>query len=115
MAVRFATFPGKAVRVLPIKPRLKAPGTKRLKMKHDRLLSNLAFNFNWRRYTRAPSSSAPSTPPPPPPPPEQQPRRWPTLTCSAAAAAGAGAGAGLAAGAYTRSLSAQLELPLCPT
>jgi hypothetical protein len=29
---------------------LKPPGTKRLKLKYDELLSNLAFKFNLRRY-----------------------------------------------------------------
>ena len=31
---------------------LKVPGTKCLKVKHDKLLSNLAFNFNGRRYIK---------------------------------------------------------------
>jgi len=35
-----------------MKPTLKAPGTKRLKLEHDKLLSNFAFNFNLRRYTK---------------------------------------------------------------
>jgi hypothetical protein len=30
---------------------LKAPGTKRLKLKYDKLLSSLAFNFNLRCYS----------------------------------------------------------------
>jgi hypothetical protein len=30
---------------------LKVPGTKRLRLKYDNLLSNLAFNINLRRYT----------------------------------------------------------------
>jgi hypothetical protein len=34
-----------------IKPTLKAPATKRLKLKHDKLLSNVAFKFKLRRYT----------------------------------------------------------------
>ena len=34
----------------PIKPTLKAPGTKRLKLKYDELLSTFAFKFNLRRY-----------------------------------------------------------------
>jgi len=38
------------VQVDPIKPLLKPPGTKRLKLKCDVLLSNLAFKFNLRRY-----------------------------------------------------------------
>jgi hypothetical protein len=40
------------VQVDPIKPTLKAPGTKRLKLKCDLLLSNFAFKFNLRRYTK---------------------------------------------------------------
>jgi len=50
--------PGKAVRVEPIKPSLKAVGTKRLKLKYYKLLSNFAFNFNLRRYTQAGTSSS---------------------------------------------------------
>jgi len=38
------------VQVDPIKPTLKAPGTKRLKLEYDVLLSNLAFKFILRRY-----------------------------------------------------------------
>jgi len=38
------------VQVDPIKPALKAPGTKRLKLIYDGPLSNFAFNFNLRRY-----------------------------------------------------------------
>jgi len=30
---------------------LKAPGTKRLKQRYDKLLYRFAFNFNLRRYT----------------------------------------------------------------
>ena len=33
----------------PIKPTLKAPGTKRLRLKHDELLSRFAFKFKLRR------------------------------------------------------------------
>jgi len=40
------------VQVAPIKPQLKAPGTKRLKLKHDGPLSNFAFKFNLRRYSK---------------------------------------------------------------
>jgi len=36
-----------------MKPVLKAPGTKRLKLKCDLLLSTSAFKFNMRRYTKA--------------------------------------------------------------
>jgi len=38
------------VQVDPIKPTLKAPGSKRLKLKYDELPSNSAFIFNLRRY-----------------------------------------------------------------
>jgi hypothetical protein len=38
------------VQVAPIKPTLKAAGTKRLKLKCDQPLSNFAFNFNVRHY-----------------------------------------------------------------
>jgi hypothetical protein len=34
-----------------MKPRLKAPGSKRLKLKCDILLSTSAFKFNLRRYS----------------------------------------------------------------
>ena len=37
----------------PIKSTLKAPGTKRLKLNYDNLLSNSAFKFNLRRYNAA--------------------------------------------------------------
>jgi hypothetical protein len=35
-----------------MKPRLKRPGTMRLKLKCDILLSTSAFKFNLRRYTK---------------------------------------------------------------
>ena len=35
----------------PVKPKLKPPGTKRLKLKYDGPLSNAAFKFSLRRYT----------------------------------------------------------------
>jgi hypothetical protein len=38
------------VQVDPIKPALKAAGTKRLKLKYDAPVSSFAFNFNLRRY-----------------------------------------------------------------
>jgi len=41
---------GEAVQADPIKPTSKAPGTKRLKLKYNKLLSSLAFNLNSRRY-----------------------------------------------------------------
>ena len=39
------------MQVDPIKPTLKAPGSKRLKLKYDELLSSFGFNFNLRHYT----------------------------------------------------------------
>ena len=44
------------VQVDPIKPTLKAPGSKRLKLEDEKLLSNVAFNFNLRRYLSDPST-----------------------------------------------------------
>jgi hypothetical protein len=38
------------VQVDPIKPTLKAPGIKRLKLVRDDPLTNFAFKFNLRRY-----------------------------------------------------------------
>ena len=35
-----------------MKSKLKAPGTKRLRLKYDGPLSSFAFNFNLRRYTQ---------------------------------------------------------------
>jgi hypothetical protein len=43
-------LPGMAVQVNPMKPTLKAPGAKRLKLNYVELLSNFAFNFNLSRY-----------------------------------------------------------------
>jgi hypothetical protein len=34
-----------------MKPTLKAPGIKRLKLEYDELLSSFGFKFNMRRYT----------------------------------------------------------------
>jgi len=39
------------VQVDPVKPTLKAPGIKRLILKHDKLHSSFAFKSNLRRYT----------------------------------------------------------------
>jgi hypothetical protein len=39
------------VQLDPMKPKFKPPGTKRLKLKCDILLSTSAFKFNLRRYT----------------------------------------------------------------
>ena len=33
-----------------MKPKLKPPGTRRLKLKHEELLSNFGFKFNLRSY-----------------------------------------------------------------
>jgi hypothetical protein len=40
---------GKAVQLDPIKPTLKAPGIKLLKLKYGKPRSIFAFKFNWRR------------------------------------------------------------------
>jgi len=48
-----ANILGTAVQIDPIKPMLKAPGSKRLKLEYDELLSNFGFNINLRRYTWA--------------------------------------------------------------
>ena len=50
---------GSAVQVDPIKPELKPPGTKRLKLNCYVLLSTSAFKFNLRCYTWGPPASAP--------------------------------------------------------
>jgi hypothetical protein len=42
-----------------MKPKLKPPGTKRLKVKRDMLLSTSAFKFNLRRYTKAAEAGLP--------------------------------------------------------
>jgi hypothetical protein len=42
---------GRAVQVDPTKPTLKAPRTKRLKLKDHEQVSNFAFKFNLRRYS----------------------------------------------------------------
>jgi len=47
-----AVQPGRAAQVDPVKPILKAPKTKRLKLKSDEPPSNFAFKFNLRRYNR---------------------------------------------------------------
>jgi len=43
---------GRVVQVDPIKPTLKAPGIKLLKLNHGKHLSNFGFKFNLRRYTK---------------------------------------------------------------
>jgi len=51
--VRDSARLGKTVQVDPLKPKLKPPGTKRLKLEYDGLLSNIGFKFNLRRYSSA--------------------------------------------------------------
>jgi hypothetical protein len=46
---------GRVVQVDPIRPTLKSPGTKRMKVKYYKPLSNVAFKFNMRRYTTDPA------------------------------------------------------------
>jgi len=46
------------VQVDPIKPTLRSPGTKRLKLKCDEPPSNFAFNINMRRYNEAQARAA---------------------------------------------------------
>ena len=41
------------MQVDPIKPALRVPGTKRLKLKYYKLLSSFAFKSNLRRYSKA--------------------------------------------------------------
>jgi len=41
-----------------MKPKLKAPGTKRLNLKYDELLSSFAFNCNLLRYTKGSATSS---------------------------------------------------------
>ena len=58
----FSFLLGRAVQVDPIKPTLKAPVLKLLKLDCDDLRLNFAFKFNLRRYSSAPASSAPTRP-----------------------------------------------------
>ena len=41
------------MQVDPIKPTLKAPGTKRLRLEHVEMLSSFAFNSDLRRFLEA--------------------------------------------------------------
>jgi len=75
-----------AVHVHPFKPRLTAPGTKRLKPKYDQTPSNGALKFKLRRYT------------------EILERRYPVLLRQFAVRRGSGGAGAFKAGAYTRSL-----------
>ena len=52
--------PGRAVQVEPFKSKLELPGTKRLKLKCDIVVSTSSFKFNLRCYTReTPSLTGP--------------------------------------------------------
>jgi hypothetical protein len=42
---------GRAVQVDSVKPTLKPPGTKRLNLKYDKVLSSFASEINLRRYS----------------------------------------------------------------
>ena len=53
------------MQVDPVKPKLKAPGTKRLKPKFDRSLLNFAFKFNLRRYSEVVTKVEPEAAAPP--------------------------------------------------
>jgi hypothetical protein len=48
---------GRAVQVDPMKPMLKPPGTKHLKLKYGTPLPTFAFKFNLRRHTSASCTS----------------------------------------------------------
>ena len=50
------------VQVDPLKPKLKAPGTKRLKVSGDILLSTSALKSDMRRYIKGPSALAVPSP-----------------------------------------------------
>jgi len=43
---------GEAVQVDPMEPTLIAPGSERLKLQYDNLLSSIGFTFNMCRYTK---------------------------------------------------------------
>jgi len=53
---------GRAVQVGPIKPMLKAPGSKLLDLTCDKPLSKFAFKFNLRRYSVAVAGDGPHLP-----------------------------------------------------
>ena len=42
----------------PVKPMLNQPESKRLKLKCDKLLSTIGFNFNLRRHTKGAENAA---------------------------------------------------------
>ena len=51
-----AVLQDEPVQIEPMKYKLKAPGTNRLKLKYAVLLSSFALNFNLRRYNKAPNN-----------------------------------------------------------
>jgi len=51
---------GRAVQVHPMKTTLKPPGTERLKLKCDKLVSTSAFKFSMRRYTKGGAGAGPA-------------------------------------------------------
>ena len=51
---------GRAVQLDPMEPKLKPPGTMRLKLNCDILLSTSSFKINLRRYTAATPATATS-------------------------------------------------------
>ena len=59
---------GRAVQLDPMKVTVKAPGSKRLKLKCEELLSNVAFNFNLLRYTAVIANAGQAPVPEPPVP-----------------------------------------------
>ena len=102
---------GQAVQVDPMKPTLNPPGTKRLKLMRDMLLSTSAFKSNLHHYMMGPFVDS-----------EHRLVRGEEmaggggpLEVSFEEVFAWGVRDRLQAGAYTRSLSAQLELSLCPT
>jgi len=58
--MQLPTFEVGAVQVDPMKATLKAPGTKRLKLEFDALLSSFAYKFNLRHYIEIASDAAAS-------------------------------------------------------
>jgi len=50
-----SSSPGRRCRLKPIEPRVGSAWSQDLQLKYDTLLSSFAFNFNLRRYVRAPS------------------------------------------------------------
>ena len=78
-AAAVLTHLGRVVQVDPIKPTLKAPGAKHLKLEFDEPPSNFGFEFNLRHYTWALSTRWRTGPRPytrcEPPPPRPM-TRW---------------------------------------